>query len=653
MVEPVTVFLVAIACLLAAAAAVRPLAQRTGIPEAVWLIGLGAAMRVTGLVSSATIAALAPFFAALALVIVLFEAGRDMTFGSAGEQAGRARKLALVSAVLVGVMVPLFSQGLSGLQLLPTWSWTHGLMLAALVLATAPEVFSPTLLSRAHPGLVATLERESALTGALAIAGAAVCIDLLSAEIAEGEALVAIAAGFGLGLAFGVFAGLLWITAIRRVGPQPGVYPYTLAAILGLYVITETLGGIGALAVLVFGAVVANASTLVAAIFKPAGGVVEGAEQDFRGALDDHARTVEITRVLLLMFVGLGLGPPWGLLAMGIVLGILLVVLRLLAARLVLRGLDDREFSAFSLGWPRGMLVAGLSALPHAAQVPGTESLTTLVFSAVATTCVAFAVAVRHGAQVSVSSSLLQRTGPIGQVRKDMSLGTAKPPSPVSAPAVEDLLGPGRAVAAEAGRKIVPAPGISELQAPGRTVVAEAERKTEVAPAPGLRDLQVPAVVGEVAPAAELPDLQAPGRTVVAERTTEIAPTAEAYPGTGAETRTGATGLSELQGAGRTVVATRETEVALGPEVAEGAFSVRTEAYPETEAVRAVERGLEAAAGAATGVQANPDSAEPDGGGPQEPPLLDLLNEALKTSGQELPTLSEWAGLGKAGEAKE
>lgn len=439
---PVTVFLVAIACLLAAAAAVRPLALRTNVPEAVWLVALGVVLRTTGIVPPATIAALAPFFAALTLIIVLFEAGRDMVFGAASDQVVRARKLALAGAALVVPLVALFSQALSGLHLLPVWSWTHAFMLGALLLCTAPEVFAPTLYRRAHPGLVAALEREAALTGALAIAATAFCIDLLSLRVPVGKAYAAIAAGFGLALAFGAFAGLLWISAIRRVGPGRGVYPYTLAAILGLYVITDTLGGIGALAVLVFGAVVSNAGPLVGALFRPRGGaVVEAADEDFRAALDDHARTVEITRVLLFTYLGMNLGPPWGLLAMGIVLGLLLVVLRLLAARLVLRGVDERTFSALALGWPRGMLVAGLAALPHAAAVPGTESLTTLVFAAVATTCVAFGVAVSPLGHAHVSEDISHGKGPSGHAPGGMSEGTGPTRAAAPAATVDEVMG--------------------------------------------------------------------------------------------------------------------------------------------------------------------------------------------------------------------
>ena len=398
MVEPVTVFLVAVACLLIGGSAAGPLAARTRVPEAVWLVGFGALLRVSGAASPEAIAALAPFFAALALIIVLFEAGRDLRVG-AGGATGRARLLALVGALLTMLVVALFSQALSGLNLLPTWSWTHAVMLGALMLCTAPEVFTPALRRMGAPeGLLATLEREAALTGALAIATTATCIDLLSTRIPEGQAAATIAAGFGLGAAFGSFAGLLWIAAVRRLGPTRAVYPYTLAGLVLLYVVTEALGGLGALAVLVFGAIVANAATLVAVLFRPRGEVVEGdAEgEDFAAALSDHARTVGILRVLLFTFIGLGLGPLGGLLAMGVVLGLVLAVLRLLAVRVVCRGVSDRELAMLGSAWPRGMLVAGLAALPHAAAVPGTSGLTTLVFSAVATSCVAFAAALAH-----------------------------------------------------------------------------------------------------------------------------------------------------------------------------------------------------------------------------------------------------------------
>ncbi len=184
---------------------------------------------------------------------------------------------------------------------------------------------------------------------------------------------------------------------------------------------TDTLGGIGALAVLVFGAVVSNAGPLVGALFRPRGGtVVEAADRGLPRRARRPRRTVEITRVLLFTYLGMNLRPPWGLLAMGIVLGLLLVVLRLLAARLVLRGVDERR----SRRWPSALAARDAGRRPGGAaparpRCPGTESLTTLVFAAVATTCVAFGVAVSPLGHAHVSAG----HAPGGKVLRGMLRG--------------------------------------------------------------------------------------------------------------------------------------------------------------------------------------------------------------------------------------
>jgi NhaP-type Na+/H+ or K+/H+ antiporter len=515
-VQPVTVFLVAVACLLVAGSAVRPLAAWTRLPEALLLALFGVVLRVSGLATEATIAALAPSFAALALIIVLFEAGRGLHFGAGGEVVRRARLMVLAGAGLSVPLVALFSMALYGLDLLPVWSWTHALMLASLVLATAPEVSVPALRAvGVGREATETLEREAAITGALAIAATAVCIDLLSAKVAEGQALAAIAAGFGLGLAFGSFAGLLWIAAVRRVGPRREAYPYTLAGMIALYVVTEALGGIGALAVLVLGAVVGNAEALVAVLFRPRGTQEEQAVEleaaaDFRAALDDHARTVEIVRVLLFVFIGLGLGSPPGLMAMGIALGLILAVTRMLAARLVLRGLDDAARSPLAVGWPRGMVVAGLAALPHTAAVPGTASLTTLVFSAVFTSCAAFAIAVRHGT-TQVAPDRVEETGPKVQ---------ASPPgqyrrierTEIRAPSVDEVLAPVVTAPSRRERTEIRAPSVEEVLAPLAATEVRAEVQRSVA-----RVVRDPTELAPVDPAVQHAGEELRGAALAAE----------------------------------------------------------------------------------------------------------------------------------------
>ena len=59
--------------------------RRTGVPDAVWLIGAGIVLGpVMGLVTSAQLIPLTPYVASLVLVVVLFESGSRLTFSGFG-----------------------------------------------------------------------------------------------------------------------------------------------------------------------------------------------------------------------------------------------------------------------------------------------------------------------------------------------------------------------------------------------------------------------------------------------------------------------------------------------------------------------------------------------------------------------------------------
>ena len=88
------------------------------------------------------------------------------------------------------------------------------------------------------------------------------------------------------------------------------------------------------------------------------------------------------------------LGPPLGLLVLGVLLGLLVFGARIpgvLAATLA-TDFTPREKKIIMVSLPRGMAAGVLATLPAAAGVPGTDSLPTVVFAAVFTTILVFAV---------------------------------------------------------------------------------------------------------------------------------------------------------------------------------------------------------------------------------------------------------------------
>lgn len=404
--DPVTVFMLVVAGLLVVGTVGEQVFARTGVPTVIWLIALGVLVRVAGIVPLAVVTTLAPFFAALALVIVLFNAGTNLAGGTGDSNPGfaldavarkRAKLLAFVGFAVIATLVALFSQALHGLDILPTWSWAHAFMLGSLVGCGASEVFLPSL-----PGVsagdeaTAILRRESAITKALAVTGTVLCLDLLSPRIATGGAGLAMAAGFGFALAFGSVAGLLWVIALQRLtADDTRNYGFTLAVMVVLYVLSESAGGSGPLSVLVFGAVLGNAGVVLRLLRQRSnnhGDNPDDPGEAVRAALGGHDRTVGFVRTLVFAMVGLTLAPPWGPLVMGVALAFIILVSRLAVARFALVGLEQRARNIVGTCAPRGMATIALVTLPLAHAVPGAREMVALVFSAVTTSVLLFTV---------------------------------------------------------------------------------------------------------------------------------------------------------------------------------------------------------------------------------------------------------------------
>ncbi|MBL9099889.1 MAG: cation:proton antiporter [Myxococcales bacterium] len=397
--DPVTVFMLVVSGLLVVGTVGEQIFARTGVPAVIWLILLGVLTRVAGIVPTTVITGLAPFFMALALVIILFDAGRHLTFWSDNEAVPeRDRKRALLLAVLgfFGTMVPvaLLSMGLYALKILPAWSWTHAFMLGSLMGAGAGEVFLPSLGQRTDAGAVALLRREASITKAMAVIGTVLFLDLMSPRVAEGRLWLALVAAFGFALLFGLVVGAAWILLLQRLVGNPRIYLYTLAAMIAVYVLSETAGGSGPLSVLLFGVALGNAETVIG--LRRGAAAVAGETGTVHAALADHDGTIQFVRTLTFALVGLMLAPPWGPLVMGVALGFLPLIVRLLVARFVLSASDHAERATLGGVAPRGLATVALATLALQHGLRGSGEMMTLVFSAVTTSVVLFTVGLQH-----------------------------------------------------------------------------------------------------------------------------------------------------------------------------------------------------------------------------------------------------------------
>ena len=389
--DPVAAFLLTIAGVFLIGTLGEIVFRRTGVPDVVWLIVVGMALGpISGTLSTQRLSAIAPYFAALTLIVILFEGGSRLRITELGQAALRALLLALVSFVFAAVALAVLSMALKQVKLLPAaWSWYHGFLLGSILGGSSSIVVLPAVGQARVPAKLANLVGlESAFTDAFCVVGAATLISLLTPTAAAAlEPVPALVRSLGIGLAAGAVGGGLWLLALHVLHESEYASPITFAALLILYVIIGETGGSAALGILTFAVIVGNAGW----IGKRVGfsGDVDLGE-DVRGF---SRQLAFIIKSFFFTFMGAMLAPPWSLIALGVVLGLVLLAVRVPAVWLATRAgeFSGTERRLVTVCLPRGMAAGVLATLPASAGVANTEWLPVTVFSAVVTTILLFA----------------------------------------------------------------------------------------------------------------------------------------------------------------------------------------------------------------------------------------------------------------------
>jgi cell volume regulation protein A len=386
-------FLITLAAILALGSLGGYLFTRLSIPDAIWLIGAGIVLGpVLGFLQQGTLIAIAPFFGALTIIVVLFEGGSRLQLVGVLASTPRAAVVALSGfvvstlaaslAVLAGVVLGVLPQG---------WDWQYGALIGLTLGGSSSVVVMPAVLQAHLPERVSNLASlESALTDILCVVGATsmVAIMVAASPSTHGPA-TAVAATFGVGVVAGIVAGIVSVPFARFLRPSAYAYPLLLAALLALYVVVDLERGSAPLAVLVFALMLGNFGLRV-----------PGDGAHLVGSLDEATRSVHsqvtfVVKAFFFTFIGAMLGQPSPELAFGIVLGLVLVGARMIAVRgaLLRSSLTAPERRVVGVLGPRGLAAGVLATFPLAAGLPESDAIPVVIYGAVVTTIVAFAVA--------------------------------------------------------------------------------------------------------------------------------------------------------------------------------------------------------------------------------------------------------------------
>ncbi|MBR2864775.1 MAG: cation:proton antiporter [Elusimicrobiaceae bacterium] len=230
--------------------------EKTRLPDVLPLMLLGMIMGpVTGLVGPEDFGRAGEIFTTLALIVVLFQSGIELKILSLRGAMGQGFLLTTITFSILTIVLAWVTK--ITLPIPSIYAWIIGAILAdnstaiVMPLLDKLKIAEPT---RAILFLEANLTGVYSIVIALALWGIADTGGHLSAKKVGLEILQS----FGIGVLLSVFAGFFWMRILNRVRYLENAVSLTFAFVLLVYGLSELSGGDGAIATLVFGAVVGN-----------------------------------------------------------------------------------------------------------------------------------------------------------------------------------------------------------------------------------------------------------------------------------------------------------------------------------------------------------------------------------------------------------
>ena len=345
--------------------------KKTGIPDVAFLMVLGVIIGpVLGIIQAETVIQVVPYFAALALIIIMFDGGLNLDIKHVVKTAHFSFTLAILGFILSVIIISVATHYALG------WMWLESILLGSIVGGSSSAiVFGLVRNIKISEETKSMLSFESALTDILATIIAFILFeavllghfDLQTLEETLGRAIVV-----GLVLGFGV--GIPWMYVSTKLGNAQHAYMLTLGILFVLFFLANSFGESGALTALVFGLMLGNKNHLARILrFKLP-----------RIEADDPTHNQLTFLVRSFFFVFVGLMASFGKIEY-VIFGILVTVAVYFGRSFIGKITLTKRFSKLDRSVtnsmiPRGLAAAVLATYPVTMGLSNAEAYTEIIF---------------------------------------------------------------------------------------------------------------------------------------------------------------------------------------------------------------------------------------------------------------------------------
>jgi len=345
--------------------------KKTGIPDILFLMILGIIIGpVLGIIQPEAVLEIVPYFAAVALIIIMFDGGLNLHIGKVLKTAHFAIILVIVGfALSVGIVAGLAHYGLG-------WEWIDSILLGTIVGGSSSIiVFGLVQKIRISDDAKSMLSFESALTDIFAVIIAFVLFEAaLSGELSLDLLGITIGKAILVGLVLGFGVGIPWMFVISKLKNAQHSYMLTIGMVFLLFFLATSFGESGALTALVFGLMLGK-KTYFSRLLK-----VKFPEDTIDNSL--HNQVTFLVRAFFFVFVGLLASfAQLEYVIFGIVAAIAIYIGRIIITKSVLvRGFSKLDKRVTSVMIPRGLAAAVLATFPLSMGLPNAEAYPQIIF---------------------------------------------------------------------------------------------------------------------------------------------------------------------------------------------------------------------------------------------------------------------------------
>ncbi len=234
----------------------RAIARKTSIPHIIWLMLFGIVLGpILGVFSRQSLLSFAPFITGLVIMLVLFNAGLNLSLTKLLRSMSKAVTLSLVNFVVVVLLVALVMYFIG-------FSIILSILLGSIVAGVSSSaITSITQKINRKDKDTELVEVESTISEPL---GIILVLVLIGAILLHNYSLefisTALISEFSIGILLGGLVGVLWVPLMGFFQRKRYEYSYvaSLALVFLLYVGVQAVNGSGPASALVFGIVIAN-----------------------------------------------------------------------------------------------------------------------------------------------------------------------------------------------------------------------------------------------------------------------------------------------------------------------------------------------------------------------------------------------------------